>query len=272
MLSSPPASPATARPVRRDAKKADNDTDRIIGGSSPAVQRRRAAVRDTMLIVRRRNLISSLALALVVAATSCGKSASPTSPGTANPEATRRVIAVLGDSLAVSPSRAESFPAVLQARLTNTHPGWTIRNEGIIGDTTSDGVRRSDAALTADTAILILELGANDGLRGDSIASIEANLGTMIERAQAKQVRVLLCGMETLPFNGLNYAVQFHNLFPRVAVRYNVPLVPFLLEGVALIPEYNLQDGIHPNAAGARIIAETVWPYLQPLVQQLTVQ
>jgi acyl-CoA thioesterase-1 len=207
-------------------------------------------------------------LALALAAASCGRSASPTAPGSTSPEASRRVIVVLGDSLAVSPSRTESFPAVLQTRLNAAHPGWTIRNEGIIGDTTSDGVRRINAALTADTGILVLELGANDGLRGDSIATIEANLGTMIERAQARSVRVLLCGMETLPFNGLNYTVEFHNLFPRVAARYSVPLVPFLLEGVALIPEFNLQDGIHPNAAGARRIADTVWPYLQPLVLQ----
>ena len=216
----------------------------------------------------RRFQLSCFLLALALAATSCGRSASPTAPGTTTPEASRRTIVVLGDSLAVSPSRTESFPAILQSRLTAAHPGWTIRNDGIIGDTTSDGVRRIDAALTADTAILVLELGANDGLRGDSIATIEANLGTMIERAQGKSVRVLLCGMETLPFNGLNYAMEFHSLFPRVAVRYNVPLVPFLLEGVALIPEFNLGDGIHPNAAGARRIADTVWPYLQPLVLQ----
>lgn len=207
-------------------------------------------------------------LALALVATACGGSASPTAPGATIPDASRRGIVVLGDSLAVSPSRTESFPAILQSRLNTAHPGWTIRNDGIIGDTTSDGIRRIDAALTADTAILVLELGANDGLRGDSIASIEANLGTMIERAQAKSVRVLLCGMETLPFNGVNYALEFHQVFPRVAARYNVPLVPFLLEGVALIPEFNLGDGIHPNAAGARRIADTVWPYLQPLVLQ----
>lgn len=216
----------------------------------------------------RRYQLSCSLLALALAATSCGRSASPTAPGATIPDATRRVIVVLGDSLAVSPSRAESFPAVLQSRLNAAHPGWTIRNDGVIGDTTSDGVRRLDAALTGDTAILVLELGANDGLRGDSIAAIEANLATMIERAQAKSVRVLLCGMETLPFNGLNYALEFHQLFPRVAVRYNVPLVPFLLDGVALNPEFNLPDGIHPNAAGARRIADTVWPYLQPLVLQ----
>lgn len=198
---------------------------------------------------------------------SCGEGRTATAPG--GPASSPRVIVVLGDSLAVSPSRAESFPAVLQARLDGTHPGWTIRNEGVIGDTTADGVRRIDAALTADTAILILELGANDGLRGDSIATIEANLGTMIDRARGKRIRVLLCGMETLPINGLSYAVQFHQLFPRVAARYDVPLVPFLLEGVVLNPALNLEDGFHPNAAGARRIAMTVWPYLEPMVRQV---
>ena len=179
---------------------------------------------------------------------------------------------MLGDSLAVSPSRAESFPAVLQARLNAAHPGWTIKNEGVSGDTTAGGVRRLDAALTSETAILILELGANDGLRGVRISTIEENLATIIERAQSKGIRVLLCGMETPPFNGWNYSVEFHRVFPRLAARFNIPLVPFLLEGVALNPEFNGDDDIHPNAAGARRIAETVWPYLQPLVQQASVR
>lgn len=180
-----------------------------------------------------------------------------------------RHVVVLGDSLAVSPSRSQSFPAVLQARLDAAHPGWTIRNESVSGDTTAGGVRRVEAALTAETRILVLELGANDGLRGIEIATIERNLATIIERAQARGIRVLLCGMETPPLRGWNYSLEFHRLFPRLAARYGIPLVPFLLEGVALNPEFNGDDTIHPNAAGARLIAETVWPYLEPLVRQV---
>ena len=210
-----------------------------------------------------------VSVATAVAAASCNSPGRPTSVAdAATPAPAVRHIVVLGDSLAVSPSRAQSFPAVLQARLGSAHPGWTIRNEGVSGDTTTGGLRRFDAALTAETKILVLALGANDGLRGVEIATVEGNLATMIERAQGRGIRVLLCGMETPPFNGWNYSVEFHRIFPRLATRYSVPLVPFLLEGVALNAELNLDDAIHPNAAGARLIADTVWRHLQPIVVQ----
>lgn len=206
-----------------------------------------------------------VSVATVVAAASCNSTSAPTAPGEAAAAAVRHIV-VLGDSLAVSPSRSQGFPAVLQARLDESHPGWTIRNDSVSGDTTAGGVRRLDGAITAETRILVLELGANDGLRGIEIATIERNLATIIERAQARGIRVLLCGMETPPWNGWNYSVEFHRVFPRLAARHNVPLVPFLLEGVALNADLNGDDLIHPNAAGARIIAETIWPYLQPMV------
>jgi acyl-CoA thioesterase-1 len=209
---------------------------------------------------------SSLAI-LVTAA--CGTATAPTGPGeSATAANVRREIVVLGDSLAISPSRAQGFPARLQARLDASYPGWTVVNAGVGGDTSADGVRRMDQVMTPATAILILELAANDGLRGVSIATIEKNLSTIIERAQAREIRVLLCGMETPPLNGWNYSVEFHRVFPRVAARYNVPLVPFLLAGVALNPEFNGDDEIHPNAAGAARIADTVWPFLETLVKQ----
>jgi acyl-CoA thioesterase I len=208
-------------------------------------------------------------------AASCGPSAStstgPTAPAPLpDAPAAARHIVVLGDSLAVSPSRSQGFPAVLQSRLDAAHPGWTIRNESVSGDTTAAGLRRVDAAVTSDTRILVLELGANDGLRGVDIAVVERNLSTIIERAQARGVRAVLCGMETPPLNGWNYSLEFHRLFPRVAARYGVPLVPFLLEGVVLNPEFNGDDTIHPNAAGAKHIADTVWPYLEPLLPQVS--
>jgi acyl-CoA thioesterase I len=211
-------------------------------------------------------------LAAAVTALACGSAAVPLSPSASDQRVavTPRGIVVLGDSLAVSPSRASGFPAVLQERLNATHPGWTVSNQSVGGDTTADGLRRLDPALTAGTAILVLELGANDGLRGIAIATIEQNLSTMIERAQARGIRVLLCGMETPPLNGFNYSLDYHRLFPRVAARHNVSLVPFLLDGVALNPDLNGDDEIHPNAAGARRIADNVWPYLEPLVTQAT--
>src|SRR4030095_13883366 len=98
-----------------------------------------------------------------------------------------------GDSLAVSPSKASGFPALLQQRLDAAHPGWIVANEGVFGDTTSGGLQRLDAALAGDTSVLVLELGANDGLQGTPIATIERNLSAIIERARARGIQVLLC-------------------------------------------------------------------------------
>ena len=175
-------------------------------------------------------------------------------------------IVVLGDSLAVSPSRTQNFVAELQKRLDGMEEPWTVVNAGVRGDKTASGLKRFEAALTRDTRILILELGANDGLRGVEISTIENNLSVMIERAQAKGVRVVLCGMMVPPRYGWNYAIAFHELFPRLAARHNVPLVPFLLNGVALNADLNGPDGIHPNKAGAERIADTIWPYLERLL------
>ena len=120
--------------------------------------------------------------------------------------------------------------------------------------------------LADDVGILVLELGANDGLRGVPTATIDANLSAIIALAQRRKIRVLLCGMETPPTHGLDYSIAFHLVFPSVAQRFSVPLVPFLLNGVALDPELNGADGVHPNAAGAERIAETVWTYLRPML------
>jgi acyl-CoA thioesterase-1 len=215
-----------------------------------------------------RRAASGLWIAAAVAA-GCGPHSSPASPSPVAGAAPRGIV-VLGDSLAVSPSPTDAFPAVLQARLDAAHPGWTVMNQSVTGDTKADGVRRLDQALGAGIAILVLELGANDGLRGVPIATIENNLSTIIERARARGIRVLLCGMETPPFHGFGYSLDYHAIFPRLAARHGVPLVPFLLEGVALNPDLNGGDEIHPNAAGARRIADTVWPYLEPLVLQAT--
>jgi len=208
-------------------------------------------------------------IAALLSILACSR-ASPSSPTASSSAVVERRAVVLGDSLAVSPSRAEGFPSELQRRLDAQQPGWVVSNAGVSGDTTAGGLRRFDQAVPEGTRILILELGANDGLRGVDTAAVERNLATMIERAQARGVRVLLCGMETPPLHGWNYTVDFHQLFPRLAQKYNVPLVPFLLDGVVLNPDLNGNDEIHPNAAGAQRIAQTVWPYLQPLARQET--
>jgi acyl-CoA thioesterase-1 len=173
---------------------------------------------------------------------------------------------VLGDSLAVSPSHSTNFAAELQAKLDAVHPGWKIANASYRGDTTTGGARRFTQALTGDTRILVLALGANDGLRGVDVTVVEQNLSAMIEAAQRRGIRVLLCGMEAPPLKSWDYSLEFHHIYPRLAAKYRVPLVPFLLEGVALNADLNGPDRIHPNAAGARLIAQTVWPYLEALL------
>jgi acyl-CoA thioesterase-1 len=178
-----------------------------------------------------------------------------------------RTIAVLGDSLAVSPNKEESFPSVLQDRVEARQLAWTIVNAGVRGDTTSGGLRRLDSVLASNPRIMVVALGANDGLRGVAVSTISRNLEQIVERAQERGVRVLVCGMETPPINGWNYTVAFHHVFPTLAEKYDAPLVPFLLANVALNPEMNGPDLVHPNVAGARQIAETVWPYLYDLIQ-----
>jgi acyl-CoA thioesterase-1 len=201
-------------------------------------------------------------------AAGCDGEVSATAPSSAVAEIRR--IAVLGDSLAISPSRAEGFPAILQSRMEARRMPWTVTNFGVRGDTTTGALRRLNEVLGGDPAIVIVALGANDGIRGVPTATVTRNLSEIIERAQTRGARVLLCGMETPPINGWNYTVAFHHVFPDLAAKYNVPLVPFLLATVALNPEMNGDDLIHPNAAGARQIADTIWPYLEPMITPIT--
>jgi len=129
-------------------------------------------------------------------------------------------------------------------------------------------VRRLEDVLAEQPTILIVALGANDGLRGVPVAQVRANLERIIEGAQARGIRVLLVGMNALPLYGWQYTIDFHNLFPGLAAKYKVPLVPFMLNGVLGNPDLMASDGIHPNAAGARAIAGNIWPYLHAMVTE----
>jgi acyl-CoA thioesterase-1 len=199
---------------------------------------------------------------LFVGAASCSKN-SPSGP---SPAPGGQAVVVLGDSLAITPSENESFPSVLRPRVVAKVAGSILTNSSFPGYTTQNGVTRFDASVPAGTTILVLELGANDGLQGIPVATIEQNLSTMIERAKSRGMKVLLCGMETFPTYGVDYSTAYHDIFPRLAAKYGIPLVPFLLDGVVLNPQYTQSDGVHPNAAGARVIADTVWPYLEPMM------
>jgi len=202
---------------------------------------------------------------LIVWLCAAGCSSGPSSERAQHRQAVR--IVVLGDSLSVSPTLTESFPSLLEKRLLETGSPATVVNAGVRGDTTAGGLARIDALLSQKPAVLILALGANDGLRGLDVGAMANNLGEMIERSQRKGVKVLLCGMELPPVRGIPYARAFRAVFPDLARARDIALVPFLLEGVALNSSMNGADQIHPNAVGARKIADTVWPYLEPLVR-----
>jgi acyl-CoA thioesterase I len=179
------------------------------------------------------------------------------------------VVVILGDSLTAGfgLSSNEAYPSLLQERARAAGYPHRIVNAGVSGDTTTDALNRYERELVPDTRVLVVALGANDGLRGHPTDTIKANLRKILERARSRDIRVLLCGMDTPPSHGWDYSIRFHNIFPDLAREYNVPLMPFLLTGVFGDESLNLPDGFHPNAAGARVIANQMWPYLEPLLK-----
>jgi acyl-CoA thioesterase I len=178
------------------------------------------------------------------------------------------VIVALGDSLTagLGVGADEAYPALLQARLRREGFEYRVVNAGVSGDTSAGGLRRIDWALRLSPAVVIVALGANDGLRGQPPETLRDNLTRIIERARAAGARVLLAGMRVPPNYGDDYARAFAGVYPAVAKATGVPLAPFLLDGVAGNPRLNQADGIHPTAEGQRRIAERLWPYLKPLL------
>ena len=183
-------------------------------------------------------------------------------------DAAERVIVTLGDSLTAGLGVAadEAYPARLQERLRREGYDYRVVNAGVSGDTTAGGLRRVDWVLRTKPAIVIVALGANDGLRGQPVAAMHDNLTRIVERLQAGGARVLLAGMRVPPNYGDAYARAFAAAFPAVAQRTRVPLVPFLLDGVAAVDSLNQADGIHPNAQGHAVMADQLWPHLRPLL------
>jgi acyl-CoA thioesterase-1 len=182
--------------------------------------------------------------------------------------ADERVIVALGDSLTAGYGVAagEAYPARLAERLRREGLPFRVVNAGVSGDTTAGALRRVDWVLRANPAVVIVALGANDGLRGQSPSVMRRNLETIVTRLRSGGARVLLVGMRVPPNYGDEFARDFAGVFSDVARRMGVTLMPFLLDGVAAVPALNQPDGIHPNAEGHRIIAERLWPYLRPLL------
>jgi acyl-CoA thioesterase-1 len=172
-------------------------------------------------------------------------------------------IVVLGDSLAaglgVRPE--QSFPARLEAALKAQGRNVTIVNQGVSGDTTAGGLDRVDWVLGDKPDIVLIELGANDALRGTDPAVAERNLSTTIEKLKAADVTVWLAGMVAPRNYGPEYVAAFGGLYERLSVKYQVPLYPFILDGVAQDPVLNQADGLHPNVRGAQIIADRLLPF-----------
>ena len=235
------------------------------------------------MALRRRRLALpfTAAIAILSIAVACGarsEDRDDSRPGAAaaarpaNPAADAKPrIVVLGDSLTAGLGLAqrEAYPTLLQERLKDQGLRFEVVNAGVSGDTSSGGLSRLDWALEGDVRILIVALGGNDGLRGLPPEQLQGNLAQIIERAQARHIEVILAGMEGPPNYGRDYVVSFHKVYPALAKRYGVTLVPFLLQNVAGTERLNQPDGIHPTATGARIVADNVWAALEPVARRV---
>ena len=180
------------------------------------------------------------------------------------------VIVVLGDSISAGYGIEveQGWVALLQQKLLKTHSRYRISNASISGDTTAGGLARLDPILTTQKpAILLLQLGANDGLRGLSPVAMKNNLAEITRRAQKAGAQVLLLGMKIPPNYGKRYVDLFYNVYPQLAKELNIPLVPFLLEDVALNKDLMQADGLHPTALAQPIRADKLESYLFPLLK-----
>jgi acyl-CoA thioesterase I len=199
--------------------------------------------------------------------TASGNSAKSTDAGK---KSVAKIVA-FGDSLTagfgLQPS--QSYPALLQQRLAADGYEYEVVNAGISGDTSAGGVRRIDWSLEENVKIVIIELGANDILRLQPIEDMKKNLSTIIEKAKAKGALVLLAGMEAPTNSGLAYRKAAHEAFVDLAKEHKVILIPFFLEGVGGVEGLNQKDGIHPNVEGTKLVAETVYQYLRPMLAEI---
>jgi len=189
-------------------------------------------------------------------------------PITNAPASSRPRVVVLGDSLTAGLGLPidQAYPSLLQTWIDQAGLQYEVVNAGVSGDTSAGGLSRLDWALDGNVKVLIVALGGNDALRALPVEELRNNLSTIIERAQARHIDVVLAGMEAPRNFGHDYDVRFHQVYPDVARKYNVPLIPFLLQDVAGIERLNQRDGIHPTAEGAQIVAKNVWTVLKPLL------
>lgn len=222
------------------------------------------------------NLKQTIFLFTATVLLACSNDAPATTGGadttTTNPAATakNKTIVFFGNSLSagygLTPS--EAFPAIVQTKIDSAALPYKVVNAGLSGETTAGGLGRIDWILQQPLDVFVLELGANDGLRGIPVAETKRNLQSIIDKVKAKYpaAQIVLAGMQVPPNMGATYSQTFREIYPALAKQNNIALVPFLLEGVGGEAKLNQQDGIHPTAEGARIVAQNVWQVLQPLL------
>lgn len=178
----------------------------------------------------------------------------------------KKVILFFGDSLTAGYGldTSEAYPALIQKKLDSLGYDYDVVNAGLSGDTSASGKGRIDWILKQSVDIFVLELGANDGLRGIPLSETRQNLQDIIKKVKAKNTntKIIIAGMQIPPNMGPEYTSEFRNIFPDLAEKYNLELIPFLLEDVAGNPDLNQEDGIHPTAKGYEIVAENVWEVL----------
>ena len=194
----------------------------------------------------------------------------PSKAQAASPASARPRIVFLGDSLTagLGLDLEQSVPSLVQKHLDAEGYTYEVVNAGVSGDTSAGGLRRLDWSLDGDVRILVLELGANDGLRGLPVAQMKQNLQTIIQTTTKRGIDVLLTGMEAPPNYGAAYTAEFRRAFRDLAAEERIAFMPFYLYEVAGIPTLNIADGIHPNPAGARIVEANLWRSLKPLLEK----
>ena len=191
-------------------------------------------------------------------------------PSAAPARAPARNVLFLGTSLTAGygVGAENAFPALIQQKLDSAHLPFRVVNAGLSGETSAGGLRRLDWSLQQPVDVLVLELGANDGLRGLSVQQLRANLDSIIARTRTRypDAGIVIAGMQAPPNLGKQYTAAFRETYSDLAAKYDAVLIPFLLEGVAANAGLNQEDGIHPSRAGHARIAETVWHALRPLL------
>lgn len=229
-----------------------------------------------------RNFITYSTFLLFLFFGSCGETSqkqkekhaeeNPPSRNEAPEESETGIILFFGNSLTagmgVEPD--EAFPAIIQDKIDSLGLNYQVVNAGLSGETTAGGRNRIDWVLNQEVDVFVLELGANDGLRGVPVEETRKNLQAIIDIVREKNpdTQIILTGMQMPPNMGQDYTTRFRNVFPELAEENNIHLVPFLLQDVGAVPELNQGDGIHPNAEGHEILAKNVWEILKPVIEE----